>query len=263
MACWDAAARIRGLPLCTALGGGLGESVDAVPLDPARWRRTRPPPCARRHLAEGYRRLQVKVGGDPAADAERLAAVRDAAGAGHRALRRRQRRLEHRRGAAVRPAGRRCRPRARAALRNARRVPPGARALCDADGAGREHRLDGRAARRLARRHRRRRDDQDRPGRRRHPGGGDPRRRRRAGADGHGRGHGRRRASTRRPWRTSRSRRRSGTACTPSTSTPGSRSTTQTGCRRPADGRLAPPDGPGLGVRVLDGALGDPFLQVP
>ncbi len=79
MACWDAAARIRGLPLCTALGGGQGESVELY--------RSIPPVApdeaaglARRHLAEGYRRLQVKVGGEPAVDAERLAAVRDAAG---------------------------------------------------------------------------------------------------------------------------------------------------------------------------------------
>ena len=35
------------------------------------------------------------------------------------------------------------------------------------------------------------------------------------------------------------------------------------GMPAPRNGRLAPPDGPGLGVRVLDGALGDPFLQVP
>jgi L-alanine-DL-glutamate epimerase-like enolase superfamily enzyme len=35
------------------------------------------------------------------------------------------------------------------------------------------------------------------------------------------------------------------------------------GMPEPRNGRLAPPDGPGLGVRVLDGALGDPFLQVP
>ena len=37
---------------------------------------------ARDHVGDGYRRLQIKVGGDPAADAERLAAVRDAVGGG-------------------------------------------------------------------------------------------------------------------------------------------------------------------------------------
>jgi L-alanine-DL-glutamate epimerase-like enolase superfamily enzyme len=79
MACWDAAGRIAGLPLCTLLGGGAGQSVELY--------RSIPPVSpgdaaglARRHLAEGYRRLQVKVGGDPALDAERLAAVRDAVG---------------------------------------------------------------------------------------------------------------------------------------------------------------------------------------
>jgi L-alanine-DL-glutamate epimerase-like enolase superfamily enzyme len=35
---------------------------------------------AKKYLAEGYRRLQVKVGGDPRIDVERLAAVRDLVG---------------------------------------------------------------------------------------------------------------------------------------------------------------------------------------
>jgi L-alanine-DL-glutamate epimerase-like enolase superfamily enzyme len=81
MACWDAAARSRDQPLCEALGGRFGDAVDLY--------RSIPPgelaavvARARRHVADGYRRLQVKVGGDPIADAERLAAVRDAVGAG-------------------------------------------------------------------------------------------------------------------------------------------------------------------------------------
>jgi L-alanine-DL-glutamate epimerase-like enolase superfamily enzyme len=79
MAAWDAAARAHGQPLCEALGGRFGEAVDLY--------RSIPPgetgavaERARRHVADGYRRLQVKVGGDPVADAERLAAVRDAVG---------------------------------------------------------------------------------------------------------------------------------------------------------------------------------------
>ena len=81
MACWDAAASLHGRPLCEALGGRFGEAVDL-------YRSLSPGPAdavaARAHacLDAGYRRLQVKVGGDPEADAARLAAVRDAAGAG-------------------------------------------------------------------------------------------------------------------------------------------------------------------------------------
>jgi L-alanine-DL-glutamate epimerase-like enolase superfamily enzyme len=79
MACWDATARERGQPLCEALGGRFGDAVELY--------RSIPPyapddaaAMARRLVDSGYRRLQVKVGGDPAVDAERLAAVRDAAG---------------------------------------------------------------------------------------------------------------------------------------------------------------------------------------
>jgi cis-L-3-hydroxyproline dehydratase len=79
MACWDAAARLHGQPLCEALGGRFGTAVDLYrsispgELDAVVGR-------ARGHVGDGYRRLQIKVGGDPAADAERLAAVRDAVG---------------------------------------------------------------------------------------------------------------------------------------------------------------------------------------
>jgi L-alanine-DL-glutamate epimerase-like enolase superfamily enzyme len=81
MACWDLTARAAGRPLCEALGGRLGSSVplydvvtvssveDAVAL-------------ARELVDEGYVRLQVKVGTSPDVDAERLAAVREAVGSG-------------------------------------------------------------------------------------------------------------------------------------------------------------------------------------
>lgn len=79
MACWDAAARRRGQPLCEALGGRLGDSVELYrslpPLAPVATAE-----LATRRVQDGYRRLQVKVGGDPHTDAERLAAVRDAVG---------------------------------------------------------------------------------------------------------------------------------------------------------------------------------------
>ena len=79
MACWDAAARYRGQPLCEALGGRFGEAVDLYrsvpPIEPAA-----AATLAGRYAADGYRRIQVKVGGDPHTDARRLAAVRDAVG---------------------------------------------------------------------------------------------------------------------------------------------------------------------------------------
>jgi L-alanine-DL-glutamate epimerase-like enolase superfamily enzyme len=79
IACWDAAAREQGRPLCEALGGRFGDAVELYrsvpPLPPAD-----AAGMAGRLAASGYRRLQVKVGGDPAADADRLRAVRDAVG---------------------------------------------------------------------------------------------------------------------------------------------------------------------------------------
>ena len=79
MACWDITAKAAGRPLCEALGARFGEAVPlynvvtVLPLDEA-------VALARELVAEGYRRLQVKVGPAPEADAERLAAVRDAVG---------------------------------------------------------------------------------------------------------------------------------------------------------------------------------------
>jgi L-alanine-DL-glutamate epimerase-like enolase superfamily enzyme len=79
MACWDAKSRAADLPLAEALGGRFGETVDlyrsiaqmAPELMAAR---------ARKYCAEGYRRLQVKVGLDPDEDVTRIEAVRAAIG---------------------------------------------------------------------------------------------------------------------------------------------------------------------------------------
>jgi cis-L-3-hydroxyproline dehydratase len=81
MACWDIAAQRRGQPLCEALGGRFGDSVELyrpIPPGTSEAMGTR----ALRHIADGYRRLQIKVGGHPDLDAERLTTVRNEVGSG-------------------------------------------------------------------------------------------------------------------------------------------------------------------------------------
>lgn len=74
MACWDILGKVAGLPVCTLLGGRFGENItlyraisqeapDAMAAKVAGYR------------AEGYRRFQLKVGGDPDVDIERIRAV--------------------------------------------------------------------------------------------------------------------------------------------------------------------------------------------
>ncbi len=79
IALWDLFAQAAGLPLAEALGGRDGHAVAlyrSVSQDrPEVMERT-----ARRHLDDGYRRLQVKVGDDPLVDAERLERVAALAG---------------------------------------------------------------------------------------------------------------------------------------------------------------------------------------
>ena len=74
IACWDILGQVAGLPVCVLLGGRYGEdfvlyraisqeSPDAMAGRVAGYR------------AEGYRRFQLKVGGDPDIDIERIRAV--------------------------------------------------------------------------------------------------------------------------------------------------------------------------------------------
>jgi L-alanine-DL-glutamate epimerase-like enolase superfamily enzyme len=74
MACWDILGQVAGLPVCTLLGGRYGddfvlyraisqEAPDAMAARVAGYR------------AEGYRRFQLKVGGDPETDIARIRAV--------------------------------------------------------------------------------------------------------------------------------------------------------------------------------------------
>ncbi len=76
MACWDILGKVTGQPVCTLLGGRYGE-------DFALYRaisQESPEAMADRvagYRAEGYRRFQLKVGGDPLEDVARIRAVAD------------------------------------------------------------------------------------------------------------------------------------------------------------------------------------------
>jgi L-alanine-DL-glutamate epimerase-like enolase superfamily enzyme len=74
VACWDILGQAAGLPVCELLGGRYGESV---PLYRAISQED-PEAMASRvagYRAEGYRRFQLKVGGDPDVDIARIRAV--------------------------------------------------------------------------------------------------------------------------------------------------------------------------------------------
>jgi cis-L-3-hydroxyproline dehydratase len=75
IACWDILGQASGLPVCVLMGGRFGPSVRlyrAISQEP-------PDEMARRverYRTEGYTRFQLKVGGDPDTDIERIRAVR-------------------------------------------------------------------------------------------------------------------------------------------------------------------------------------------
>lgn len=75
IACWDILGKVTGLPVCTLLGGRFGESVRLY-----RAISQESPELMARRVAEyrsqGYTRFQLKVGGDPDTDIERIRAVR-------------------------------------------------------------------------------------------------------------------------------------------------------------------------------------------
>jgi cis-L-3-hydroxyproline dehydratase len=79
MACWDLRGKKANLPLAELLGGRFGTRVNlyrSVAQDaPARMTAR-----ARAYVAEGYRRIQVKVGLNPDEDVERLESIRSALG---------------------------------------------------------------------------------------------------------------------------------------------------------------------------------------
>ncbi len=75
-ACWDILGKATGLPVCTLLGGRFGESIRLY-----RAISQVPPDEMARNVAsyreQGYTRFQLKVGGDPDTDIERIRAARD------------------------------------------------------------------------------------------------------------------------------------------------------------------------------------------
>jgi cis-L-3-hydroxyproline dehydratase len=76
VACWDILGQATGLPVCVLMGGRFGESVQlyrAISQQP-------PEEMARNvagYRAQGYTRFQLKVGGDPDQDIERIRQVRE------------------------------------------------------------------------------------------------------------------------------------------------------------------------------------------
>ncbi len=76
VACWDILGKSTGMPVCELLGGRFGESIRLY----RAISQTPPDEMARNvaaYRAEGYTRFQLKVGGDPDQDIERIRQVRD------------------------------------------------------------------------------------------------------------------------------------------------------------------------------------------
>lgn len=79
VACWDILGQFAGIPACELLGGRYGADFvlyRAISQEPAR----RMVDLVATHRAEGYTRFQLKVGGNPAEDIERIRAVAAIAG---------------------------------------------------------------------------------------------------------------------------------------------------------------------------------------
>ena len=74
IACWDVLGQAAGLPVCELLGGRYGDDFHLY----RAISQESPAEMAKRvagYRAEGYRRFQLKVGGDPDTDIERIRAV--------------------------------------------------------------------------------------------------------------------------------------------------------------------------------------------
>ena len=76
IACWDILGQSTGLPICTLLGGRFGENIRLY----RAISQESPDVMAKKveaYRTEGYTRFQLKVGGDPDTDIERIRAVRE------------------------------------------------------------------------------------------------------------------------------------------------------------------------------------------
>ncbi len=76
MACWDLLGKSVSLPVCTLLGGRFGDHIDlyrAISQAPAEAMAAN----VSQYRAEGYRKFQLKVGGAPEDDIDRIRAVAD------------------------------------------------------------------------------------------------------------------------------------------------------------------------------------------
>ncbi|MEX0386948.1 cis-3-hydroxy-L-proline dehydratase [Spiribacter onubensis] len=71
IACWDILGKVAGQPVCNLLGGRYGNDIALYRAisqqDPAQMAER-----CRQYQAEGYRKFQLKVGGDPDTDIERI-----------------------------------------------------------------------------------------------------------------------------------------------------------------------------------------------
>jgi L-alanine-DL-glutamate epimerase and related enzymes of enolase superfamily len=75
IACWDILGKATGLPVCVLMGGRFGERIRLY----RAISQESPEAMAKKvagYRAEGYTRFQLKVGGDPDTDIERIQAVR-------------------------------------------------------------------------------------------------------------------------------------------------------------------------------------------
>lgn len=75
IACWDLLGKATGLPVCTLMGGRFGDRIQLY----RAISQESPEQMADKvagYRAEGYARFQLKVGGDPDVDIERIRAVR-------------------------------------------------------------------------------------------------------------------------------------------------------------------------------------------
>lgn len=75
MACWDITGKVTSQPVCHLLGGRFGDSVALYRAISQRAAEEMAANAAQ-YRGEGYRKFQLKVGGDPFADIARIRAVR-------------------------------------------------------------------------------------------------------------------------------------------------------------------------------------------